>query len=357
MRRLLFSVVTVATVLMSIEGVVRLGWTEPAPVLEGRLEGDLTQRWTLTPGRPAMFGGVVIPINSRGYRGHEIASPRPPCSFRIYAAGDSSTFGHGVPMGQAFVELLPKMLKGALPPQLTVEAVNGAVPGYSTYQSMSRLTRDGWGLTPDMLIIANAWSDAAITESPDRRYLPQQARQRIAQRRAGGFRGIVSELATYRLLRHLLAPRRVVAVLGLSKKEGQHRVPPAEFEHNLTLMVTRSRRHGTEPLLLMMPHPFDQRLTTGKRKQDRDEYTAPGVPEMGHGHRQVMRELARRHGVPLLDGPRLVASEARDLFADMLHPNAAGHALLARQLKQMIVANPRFLARALSRCQRRRSRE
>ncbi len=336
-RKLLFSAAVVAGALALAEAGTRLCWDEARLDPEGRLSGDPRVRWTLAPSTEGTFGGVRVPINSLGYRGPELPRRKGRCTYRLYAAGDSSVFGDGVPLGQAFVERLPALLQGRLAPALRMESVNGAVPGFSTYQSLARLAHGGWALQPDLLIIGNLWSDAASTNEPDRLFFA--APPGVLPGALLALSRAAEGLTLYRALRQRAFAPRQVDLLGNS--EGRHRrVPPREYAHNLQRMVDQARRRGARPLLLLLPHPTDQgrRPEAGAGVAPRPSGQGP-VRELEHAHRQVMRRLARRTGTPLLDMSVRVAAVREELFWDQLHPNARGHALMAMELARLILTH------------------
>jgi len=348
-RKILFVVVILLAALALLEVLVRSLWDEAALDPEGRLSGDPRLRWALTPSKPAEFGGVWVQINRHGYRGPDFSLTRPPCTFRIYAAGDSSVFGHGVRPGKAFVELLPGLLREHAPPGLRLEAINGAVPGFSSYQSLSRLKESGWGLSPDLLIVANLWSDAASTNEPDRLFFdaPQPG---LADSLLRGVGLAAFRVASFRWLNSLLFSPHQVDVQGMHL--GRYpRVSPPEYVDNLRYMVRQIRRRGGAAVLVLLPHPSDQlRLDDEQRRWVRKDIASRGWRELEQPHRQAMRRVSRETGAPLVDMAKLVAAEQQELFGDPLHPNAGGNALIARELKRTLLGRGGLFKAASTRC-------
>jgi acyl-CoA thioesterase-1 len=106
-----------------------------------------------------------------------------------------------------------------------------------------------------------------------------------------------------------------VVVVALGANDGLRGQPPAAMRDNLAAIIARLRASGAQVLLagMLMPPNYGGEYTR--------EFAA------------VYPEVARRTRVPLmpflLDG---VAAEPRALQPDGLHPNAAGHQIIAEKL-------------------------
>jgi len=324
------------------EAVVRLAWKEPAATI---LSADVRTLWRLPRGRTVTWNGVACAINSRGYRGPEFAVPKPGGVKRVYLCGDSSVFGDGVEFDRTFGE----QLRGIVEPQLraggsSLEVLNGGVPGFSTVQSIVRMEEGGWAAGPDVLVIANLWSDAARTDFADSLRIERNRHAPLLRARLGLDRAL-NHLAVYRLGKRLLvSPRQIGRVdsegvpLGLP-----HRVAPSEYRTNLEGLIAEARRRGARPVLLLLPHVTDQRTHAGARLAAmRDDLALHGWGEMEQDHRATMRAVARETGTPLVDCARCVADETEPLFLDDVHPNARGHERIARELAACLLALPGF---------------
>src|SRR5206468_9990771 len=131
---------------------------------------ELTQRaiYLPEPGNPAsyrlrpnsrsVFFQCPISINSKGFRGKEIAEDKGP-AYRIVALGESTTFGLTLgPDDRPWPELLEQLIAqrlGARRPAggiRPVEVINAGVPGYDIVESVGRMERDILPLKPDMVI-------------------------------------------------------------------------------------------------------------------------------------------------------------------------------------------------------------
>ncbi len=93
-----------------------------------------------------------VTTNSLGFRGAEIAMPKPTGRFRIVAVGDSVTFGFGVNDTETFSAQAEQLLRRALH-GADIEVVNLAVPGYETRQEVGLVKRYASALQPDLVLI------------------------------------------------------------------------------------------------------------------------------------------------------------------------------------------------------------
>ena len=340
-RRIAYAFLTVVAVFCLAELTCWLLWDHLR--IAGVFARDSTLRWVLPASDEIYVGDRLTPINSRGFRGPEVSTDRAPCTLRIFGTGDSSVFGHEVPTG-AFLDLLPKILQNKELGGLRVETINGGVPGYSTYQTMLQLKHGGWDLRPDLLLVANLWSDGAASLQTDRQFFQRAVKDR------GTFAGAVLQALGHSKL-YTLAISQLhgpqVVYDPDDRRQMVPRVPLAEFRSNLRAMVTAARRRGGEAVLLILPHLTDQVALDEPMVKG---YWREKNQEMAHDYRQVVRSLSKELGVVLLDLPRRVRRETRRLFLDDLHPNAPGHALIARELRGTLVQHPGLWRGVAKRC-------
>jgi len=102
---------------------------------------------------PKEGGRYDVRINTLGYRGREVAIPKPLGTRRIVFIGDSNTFGYGVQERERFTDLL-----AAKAPSGT-EIVNLGVFGYGSDQEAIYLERNALRFEPDMVVLAVSAGD------------------------------------------------------------------------------------------------------------------------------------------------------------------------------------------------------
>jgi hypothetical protein len=125
-------------------------------------------RVALVPGARFRSGTYEIDVNSLGFRGEEISATKPAGTFRIFAVGESTTFGwKGVQTHrEAWPSLLESKLRAAYPTR-SIEVVNAGVPGWTSVQQrvnfMLRISK----LEPDAILIYHGNNDLQLSWIPD----------------------------------------------------------------------------------------------------------------------------------------------------------------------------------------------
>ncbi len=373
-RRLAFALVPVTALLAGGEGVARLVGEPPQSLrdhvggddaaLPGWMRVDPGLGWALQPG--AQIGDPVysaeaerygwpdppageVPVNPRGWRDDPVTDPRPPDELRVYAMGDSSVWGSGVP----FVETFSQRLERALPERLgqPVAVYNAGVSGYSSFQALAALERN-LDVQPDVVVAYLMNSDLMeFRGSPDSVWFNRPvARQNL------------SLLTASAALRWLHWWRVCYFPLRRAADGKLLRVRVQDFRDNLDRLLDLSRDHGFEVVFVIPPMDSDLRhagesrahLPVGDDLQPlRDELAEAEAADHWTGQerrhfRMAMLLAARDAGARLVDGPRLFASRAAaeperfrgegHLFADPIHPSREGHALLAEALLEPVAA-------------------
>lgn len=98
-------------------------------------------------------------VNSLGYRGPEIALPKPDHVYRIVALGGSTTYGIYLDRWQdAYPHKLQQALTEAHGYQ-DIEVINAGVPGYTSWESAVNLMLRIPDLKPDMVIVYHGVND------------------------------------------------------------------------------------------------------------------------------------------------------------------------------------------------------
>ena len=85
-------------------------------------------------------------INARGLRDDELGYIKAPGQFRIVVAGDSNTFGLGVPIEKHYTRLMEGYFQ-------SVAVINLGVDGYGLDQSLLRLRQEGFKYRPDLVLL------------------------------------------------------------------------------------------------------------------------------------------------------------------------------------------------------------
>ena len=293
------------------------------------LQADAARRWGLTPGTRLEFRQykMGLRVNALGMRGPEL-TPRGPREERLFALGDSTVFGDKVAEREVFVNVAARRLEKRLGRPVT--AAIGAVPGHDSGQSLLTLHKHGQRVQPTWVVIATLWSDVVYRKGPDMRFDADQ--ESVLQ-----VRSALGRLASYRVLRRILAPwlqtRRVRWIasrgdIGPSRDGKNSRVPLGAYISNLRKMAQKATALGARPLFLILPAPMD--------------FDAAPPVETVAVYRRAMKHVAAQTGAPLVDGPAYFRQRGAGItgFWDHVHPNALGHALLGKALAKAVAAAP-----------------
>jgi lysophospholipase L1-like esterase len=319
-RRAAIGLVVGAAILASAELLARTRIVPDAATPLGEpvdgsvlLTGDPWLLWSLRPGDHEEVG-VPVHINALGMRDGARGGKR---GVRALALGDSSVYGFGVRDNEVFSAVLEARGAGA-------EVVNAAVPGYSTYQSLNLLDMRGWSLDPDLLVVANIWSDNNFDSFTDRDLVASYAGWRASATHT--LRLGLEASALFRWLDWTLrvAPQGERArkvgwqVGGSDRRTGNRRVDISSYAANLDAMCARMYARGGGVVFLVLAN-----------REDVEPLSADPAWEP---YRDVMRGVASRWGAPIAEAPTAFRASGRSadaLFLDQMHPTPLGHTLMA----------------------------
>ena len=109
-------------------------------------------RYVLSPSQQGWIDDGWLTINSLGFRGREVVTPKPSGSFRVVVIGDSVTMGWGVGDNETFSAQLEELLHARFPGR-PLDIVNMGVGGYDTRQEVTLLKRNVSRLQPDLVLV------------------------------------------------------------------------------------------------------------------------------------------------------------------------------------------------------------
>ena len=106
-------------------------------------------------GYPANFvgyaGGVPFRTNSTGFRGREFSEANAAKEFNVVIVGDSYAFGYGVKYADSFPAIIERKLSSSGTP---VKVFDLAVPGYNTAEELATLQEFAPHLHPDLILLS-----------------------------------------------------------------------------------------------------------------------------------------------------------------------------------------------------------
>jgi lysophospholipase L1-like esterase len=301
-------------------------------------------KYELTPGASGRVWGTDIKINSQGFRGPEPSSN--PGTQRVIVLGDSIAFGNNLPLEDTFSFQLQQRLVSQ---GRDVEILNFGVGGYDTLQEVSLLEIRGLQYHPALVVVTYCLNDISIAS------LNLEHIQRMQTLRS-------SFLYESRLAQLISASIETIRTKNWLK----HMNDPEVFHRDYKNQIDPIGNEESELLELMSQAP-KWPSTTWYGDRDR-------VGRLRFGFRRLAR-LSQENGFPvvimivplLLDkggayshraAHRIVEMEARragldtidltDRFmragmgnlelslGDIIHPNKAGHTIMADSLSDFI---------------------
>ena len=289
MKKLIFSLILTSGILLILEGLA-LKYNSTTEFLLP----DPDELWKQPQGS-RIEHGVRVRINSLGLRGAELL---PKNTLRIATVGDSSVFGFLVEEEDIFSTQIVTKLKES---SLSIEHINGAAPGHSTYQSLNRLR---WLLpetNPDLLIIGNLWSDSALAGFQDSELYHSNSFV------------FLTKSALFRYLVSVFSPQKHTNIRWHARPNNTTDISPRvslkEYQTNLFKMHKLAKKYNCKVVFLALY--LEEELA--------------GAPEdLANKYRTVMQSVASSTGSSLWDAQEAWNGKT-DLFADFLHPNANGH--------------------------------
>jgi hypothetical protein len=280
------------------------GHAEPVEVEHGRLTdkvGDVRE-YVLKPSLTSDPGRrIPWTTNARGMRDREYPETKPPGTFRVGLVGDSIAAGWAVEDGLGFEPRLERALGAGGP---AVEVLNFAVPGHAPGQRWTHFRAVGWAFDPDLVVYQATPADPGWDE--------RRLRALLA-------RGIGFDAPVYR---EALAAAGVRP--GLESSDYKHILKPLRWEilsgvYRAAAAECRSR--GVPAVWVLVPR-------VGKPVDPAERYR--------------LVDLARASGfTKVIDAcDAYDGADPRDLAVapDDFHPNAEGHARIARALLPALAA-------------------
>jgi lysophospholipase L1-like esterase len=334
-------------VLLSVVGPPLLLDLALQPFIEPKTElfvRDPELGWRLRPNTSSEWGHVRIEVNAKGLRGPEVGYARTSGALRILYLGDSVTIGFGIErVADTYPYLVADRLTRALGTR--VETVNSAVEGWSPWQELAYLRREGLRYQPDLIVVGFVLNDvtekfslARFGGSDEGFQLARSARSRLdAWLSHSAIASFAREgIAQFRFGRDVFigATRYDAAeVQWLAANARSDRLAQAwrlTFA-DLAGIFDTAAEYGARAALLVFPYSF--------QLEDPDGTRAPQA---------MLAEFAEARGVPQLDLlPALLAAaraapdaagrpDVRGLYLDPCHLSVRGLTAVADAIAEFL---------------------
>lgn len=290
---------------------------------------------TFVAPRPYSYG--VYAINSLGFRGKELVSPKKASTVRIFCLGESSTFGLESPDEETWPARLERYLNGGSGNKKRFEVVNAAFGGFSSLNMLNLIRYELINYQPDVFLLYAGINDLNI----ERNY--KKSANRLLVR--------LHELLYYRLsMAYTLLVEKggvllqknpiPITVYSSTAKES--------FLSNVARIVELSKKQGIQvvvirqlinvkPVLMLEDTLTMSAFRTIERSGQHDEFGVPLADYLpAYRHAELMtalQDLSSKHDVAFFDF-RKQFLESRQAgiqpFFDYVHLTPRGNKVLAR---------------------------
>lgn len=271
------------------------------------------------PGARCRFMDAEVRINSRGFRGPEIAADKDG-RFRIVALGESTTFGSTIhPGDRPWPELLQEAIASRLDCDAPVEVVNAGIPGWTIRNNNARLQSDILPLEPDMILSYHGYNGFAylMSELPA---MTAEAAPRAPERPSQLLRRVETALLLRRFRRRYEAAR-AAHTPDISPAE-LLRTPSADAYRTLARFA---RAHG----IALVVATFNLAANEGTPEEVIRffELAFPDVRARiasNRLHTRLVRELAPTERFRVIDTSYQLDGRYDEMFHDIMHFTQAG---------------------------------
>jgi len=297
-------------------------------------EPDLGYR--LRPGLDTRARGVHVATNARGLRGPEVTATPQPGVHRVLVLGDSVAFGFRLEHADTFPVRLAHELEAR--DGGWWEVLNAGVEGYNTVNQLAYLRTSLLELAPETIVLVfnlNDYDHGPVVGPLGVLTLDQSQRVRSDS--------IANRSEFYLLLRWLLVTR--------GQPIGDAPAPPATpdagagaagFSQFDRYVSNLRKQYYRAPDDARWPAMVDALRAIARLCRERGirlvvaivpDGDQVGVEATDLGPQQKLAEVCRELALDCLDlHPAFVAAARAPLFLDIMHPNADGQRLMAREV-------------------------
>lgn len=287
----------------------------------------------------------TIRINSLGFRGPPLTQPKTAGGLRIAFLGASTTYCAEVSGNEM---TWPHLVSGALQqeyPNLEIDYVNAAVPGYTVKKSLQNFRRRVTPLDPDVTIIYHATNDLSLEI---RNLAKEMELSKEASRGFGSWLAehsqlwflVTKNLYLKRLQTDVPVTRKQVKIslweLGEPFREALiELVNEAKAVSGLVVLVTFSHRVRPE-------QTHEQQLRAAASARFYMPFLSPpGLIAAFDRYNQIIAEVASETESFLIDGETMIPADDKH-FNDSVHFKDAGSRIMAQRVSQALMDSPEF---------------
>jgi lysophospholipase L1-like esterase len=285
-----------------------------------------------------------IDINSLGFRGPEIDEPKPPGTLRLAFLGASTTFCAEVSRNElTWPHLVAEQVQAANE-GISVDYINGAVPGYTVLSSLRNLRERVFPLDPDVIIIYHSTNDLSVETRA------MAVEQGIYNQQADE----ASWLSKYSLLWYLVEKNLRIAALqqDVLKTQGRLQFSPEELGADFRAGMTELVREAANTADLVVLVTFSHRIRSEQSADEQLEaaasalyympfMTPEGLAVAFARYNDIIRDVANESGALLIEKEFDIPGDAIH-FNDTVHFKDEGSRAMAQRIFEDLIKAPAF---------------
>ncbi len=276
--------------------------------------------------------GKEFLINSKGFIGPEFSQRKSQGVYRVFALGDSCTFGY-------WKERYPAILEQLLNSDSSLqkfEIINAGIEGYNSEHALARLNDIVARYEPDMVTIYIGWNDLMKVNPNGLSSAGKYAWLARFMQRSYLIKAYRKVMFFY--LRPLIMKPRLVS--DESEGKALDQFVPVAFQMNLEKMVELLQERNIQPLLFTLPTVASSGMNYAELQRQRvffpyyaGMYSVEKFLSLHQSYNNVIRKTASVYGVPLVDLDTIFNKyDKTELFWDTMHPSNKGHRLIAQSV-------------------------
>jgi len=279
-----------------------------------------------------------ISINSYGILGPEFKLQPNPKGIRLLIIGDSATFS---PPQKNYSKVLKEKLSAYFPGD-SIEVIAGAVPGYSTYESLDWYNEFLYKLQPDITIIYLGWNDLGQFHPFGLRYKNERLKYQDRS-----WIGILTENLYLLRVPYFFIGRieksKAVDILPLTSEEKEilDKFSPTYYATNLKTLIQKLKEQGSivylSTLAGLITYPqTDEELARMHfaRGMNRKLEIYRAVYEK---YEEALEEVSINTETQLIDLRTLIRNpRQRNIFTDTMHINVKGAEVYGNYIAETI---------------------
>ncbi len=338
-KRVVFSVIITCCLVVGAELAIRV-WAyffrtsyEQYNPATGRLELVPNIRYTTRTGNEFW-------INSKGFLGPEFRDHKNQSVYRIFAIGDSCTFGDGT-WKNAYPALVEQLLNGK-GSRNKFEVINAGIEGYNSSFALDRVNDTILRYEPDLIMVYVGWND--LMKSDPHSMANSSNHTLFARFKQQSYLVKAYRKLIFYYIRPVLWRPKLVNNKGGSSSFDDY--VPNVYRDNLQAMIKALKVKGIKIILFTLPTVLTPQMTyEDLQKQNvvfpyySGAYSVADFLSIVHAYNKVIRELGEEYNVPIVDLFTVFNNmDKRGLFWDTMHPSYEGHHLIARSVFERIEA-------------------